>query len=121
LGESRKLLSHSDSSGLLTFQAYNNASTLNGDCEKYFTVGQSAGGNLALAVARRLIVLGRKNEVKGIAAIAPFVVHPDGVPSCYKTQYRSFDELGDGPINTKQAMTQFYGWWCLCINKLSFR
>jgi versiconal hemiacetal acetate esterase len=61
-------------------------------------------------VARRLIVLGRKHEVKGIAAIAPFVVHPDGVPLRYKTQYRSFDELGDGPINTKQAMTQFYGW-----------
>ncbi|KAL2839404.1 lipase/esterase-like protein [Aspergillus pseudoustus] len=88
--------------------AYNNASSLNGDCGRFFTIGQSAGGNLALAVARRLIVLGRKHEVKGTAAIAPFVVHPDGVPLRYKNQYRSFDELGDGPINTKQAMTQFY-------------
>lgn len=95
---------------MLTFQAYNNASTLNGDRERYFTVGQSAGGSLALVVARRLIVLGRKHEVKGIAAIAPFVVHPDGVPSRYMTQYRAFDELGDGPINTKQAMTHFYSW-----------
>jgi versiconal hemiacetal acetate esterase len=110
LGELHNLLSHSDSSGLLTFQAYNNASTFNGDRRRYFTVGQSAGGNLALAVVRRLIVLGRKHEVKGVAAIVPFVVHPDGVPLRYKTQYRAFDELGDGPINTKQAMTQFYGW-----------
>jgi versiconal hemiacetal acetate esterase len=90
--------------------AYNNASTLNGDRGCYFTVGQSAGGSLALALARRLIVLGRKHEVKGIAAIAPFVVHPDGVPSRYTTQYRAFDELGDGPIITKQAMTHFYSW-----------
>ncbi|GFF99700.1 lipase/esteras-like protein [Aspergillus udagawae] len=88
--------------------AYNNASTLNGDRGRYFTVGQSAGGTLALAVARRLIVLGRKHEVKGIAAIVPFVVHPDGVPSRYMAQYRAFDELGDGPVNTKQAMTHFY-------------
>jgi versiconal hemiacetal acetate esterase len=95
---------------LLTFQAYNNASTLNGDRGCYFTVGQSAGGSLALALARRLIVLGRKHEVKGISAIAPFVVHPDGVPSRYTTQYRAFDELGDGPIITKQAMTHFYSW-----------
>lgn len=91
------------------FQAYNNASTLNGDRGRYFTVGQSAGGNIALAVVRRLIVLGRKHEVKGIAAIVPFVVHPDGVPSRYKTQYRAFDELVDGPVLTKRAMNQFYG------------
>lgn len=109
MGELHNLLSHSDRSCLLTFQAYNNASTLNGDRGRYFTVGQSAGGNLALAVARRLIVVGRKHEVKGIAAIAPFVVHPDGVPLRFKSQYLSFHELGDGPINTKQAMTQFYG------------
>ncbi|KAF3391735.1 Versiconal hemiacetal acetate esterase [Penicillium rolfsii] len=84
--------------------AYNSASTLNGDCRRYFTVGQSARGNLALAVARRLI---------GIAAISPFVVHPDGVPSCYRTQYHAFDELGDGPVNTKRAMTQFHGLCCV--------
>ncbi|KAF7177439.1 hypothetical protein CNMCM7691_005692 [Aspergillus felis] len=67
--------------------AYNNASTLNGDCGCYFTVGQSAGGSLALAVARRLIVLGRKHEVKGIAAIAPVVTEaiqaPPGDPDVY--------------------------------------
>ncbi|KAL5333936.1 Alpha/Beta hydrolase protein [Aspergillus crustosus] len=39
--------------------AYNNASILNGDGGRYCTVGQSAGGNLALTLAPRLIVLDR--------------------------------------------------------------
>ncbi|KAL5360716.1 lipase/esterase-like protein [Aspergillus floccosus] len=88
--------------------AYMNATALNGDRERYFLVGQSAGGTLALALMRRLISLGRKDEVKSIAAIVPFALHPEAVPSCYVDRYRSFEECGDGPVNTKQAMSLFY-------------
>jgi versiconal hemiacetal acetate esterase len=82
---------------------------MNGDLERCFTVGQSAGGTLALALVRRLITLRRLHEVRGVAAIIPFVLHPEGVPTRYVDSYRSFDELADGPVNTKRGMSLFYG------------
>ncbi|KAE8312090.1 lipase/esteras-like protein [Aspergillus transmontanensis] len=88
--------------------AYNNATYLNGDRTRYFTIGQSAGGTIALAVVRRLVSLGRERGVRGIAAIVPFVVHPEAVPARYVDRYRAFEEFGDGPVNTKQAMNLFY-------------
>jgi versiconal hemiacetal acetate esterase len=86
-----------------------NAPALNGDCERYFIVGQSAGGALVLTLMRRLISLGRRDEVKGVAAIVPFALHPDAVPSRYVDRYGAFEECADGPVSTKQAMSCFYG------------
>ncbi|GAB1201065.1 hypothetical protein APSETT444_010452 [Aspergillus pseudonomiae] len=88
--------------------AYNNATYLSGDQTRYFTIGQSAGGTIALAVVRRLVSLGRECEVRGIAAIVPFVVHPEAVPARYVDRYRAFEEFGDGPVNTGQAMSLLY-------------
>ncbi|KAF3384573.1 Versiconal hemiacetal acetate esterase [Penicillium rolfsii] len=88
--------------------AYTNAPALNGDRKRYFIVGQSAGGTLVLTLMRRLISLGRKDEVKGIAAIVPFALHPDAVPSRYVEQYRSFEENADSPVSTKEAMNHFH-------------
>ncbi|KAL6228970.1 hypothetical protein BDW75DRAFT_246151 [Aspergillus navahoensis] len=88
--------------------AYMNATALNGDRKRYFVAGQSAGGALVLTLMRRLISLGRRNEVKGVAAIVPFALHPDAVPSRYVDRYRAFEECADGPVNTKQAMRRFY-------------
>jgi versiconal hemiacetal acetate esterase len=88
--------------------AYMNAAALNGDRERYFIVGQSAGGTLVLTLMRRLISLGRRDEVKGVAAIVPFALHPDAVPSRYFDRYRAFEECADGPVSTKQAMSRFY-------------
>jgi versiconal hemiacetal acetate esterase len=86
-----------------------NATALNGDRKKYFVAGQSAGGALVLTLMRRLIFLGRRDEVKGVAAIVPFALHPDAVPSRYVDRYRAFEECADGPVNTKQAMSRLYG------------
>lgn len=82
---------------------------MSGDREKFFTIGQSAGGSLALTLVRRLIAIGRKHEVKGIAAIIPFGIHPESIPSQYKERYRSFDECAESPVSTKQGMKLFYG------------
>jgi versiconal hemiacetal acetate esterase len=86
---------------------------MNADLGRFFTVGQSAGGNLALAVVRKLVTLGRQHEVKGVASIIPFALHPGGVPTRYLDKYRSFDELADGPVSTKRGMTLFYGQYCV--------
>ncbi|KAJ5862332.1 hypothetical protein N7455_006400 [Penicillium solitum] len=88
--------------------AYMNAPALNGDRGRYFVVGQSAGGTLVLTLMRRLISLGRRDEVTGVAAIVPFALHPDAVPSRYVDRYRAFEECADGPVNTKQAMSRLY-------------
>ncbi len=90
-------------------QAYTNATNLNGDCEKYFAIGQSAGGSLALSVVRQLVVLKRKHEIKGVAAIVPFTIHPNAVPRRFLDSYRSYNELKNSPVNTREAMDVFYG------------
>ncbi|KAJ4156100.1 hypothetical protein LMH87_001314 [Akanthomyces muscarius] len=88
--------------------AYNNATNLNGDCDKYFAIGQSAGGSLALSVVRQLVVLKRKHEIKGVAAIVPFTIHPNAVPRRFLDSYRSYNELKNSPVNTREAMDVFY-------------
>lgn len=93
----------------LLLKAYNNATALNGDRTRFFTIGQSAGGSLALTLVRRLINIGRNNEVKGIASIVPFFVHPKHIPGQYLDKYRSFHELEGSPVTTKDAMSRFYG------------
>jgi versiconal hemiacetal acetate esterase len=86
-----------------------NAPALNGDRERYFVIGQSAGGSLVLTLMRRLISLGRKDEVKGVAAIVPFALRPDAVPSRYVDRYRAFEECVDSPVSTKETMSRFHG------------
>ncbi|OQE12810.1 hypothetical protein PENFLA_c062G07428 [Penicillium flavigenum] len=88
--------------------AYMNAPALNGDRERYFVIGQSAGGSLVLTLMRRLILLGRKDEVKGVAAIVPFALRPDAVPSRYVDRYRAFEECADSPVSTKETMSRFH-------------
>lgn len=93
----------------LLLEAYNNAVALNGDRTRFFTIGQSAGGSLALTLVRRLATLGRNHEVKGIASIVPFVAHPKYVPAQYLDKYRSFDGSEGFPVTTKHAMNVFFG------------
>ncbi|UNI17155.1 Versiconal hemiacetal acetate esterase [Purpureocillium takamizusanense] len=87
--------------------AFENASLWKGDQRKYFTIGQSAGGNLALAVANRLLALDRGPEIKGIVSVVPFVVHPSRVPPAYADMYQSFRANEDAPANTAEAMNAF--------------
>ncbi|KAB8076556.1 lipase/esteras-like protein [Aspergillus leporis] len=87
--------------------AIGNASKLGGDPNRYFTIGQSAGGNLALATAHLLIEQGRRSEIKGVAALVPLTVHHENVPPHHTDSHRSHQECADGPVNTAHAMATF--------------
>jgi Esterase/lipase len=63
------------------FHAFRNSSKLNGDIQKYFVIGQSAGAHLALTLANKLVNLNRQGEVRGIAALVPIAAHPDHIPA----------------------------------------
>ncbi|KAJ5126433.1 lipase/esterase-like protein [Penicillium atrosanguineum] len=84
-----------------------NASLFDGDRSRYFTIGQSAGGNLALATAHLLIDQGRRSEIKGVAALVPLAVHPKNIPSHHESSHRSYQECANGPVNTANAMATF--------------
>lgn len=90
-------------------QAWKNASTFNGDPARYFAIGQSAGGHLALALTNKLVTLGRKAEIRGVAALAPITTHPAHVPSKYVDKYQSFNDFAEAPLNTAHSMKTFFG------------
>jgi Esterase/lipase len=96
------------------YQAFRNASKLNGDSQRYFVVGQSAGGHLALALANKLVSLDRQGEVCGIAALVPIVAHPVHIPTEYVDKYRSFNDCANAPMNTAHAMNEFFGLFLFC-------
>lgn len=91
------------------FQAFRNDSKLNGDTQRYFVMGQSAGGHLALALARKLVNLNRQGEVRGIAALVPIAAHPDHIPAQYVDKYRSFKDCANAPMNSARTMIEFFG------------
>jgi versiconal hemiacetal acetate esterase len=105
----RACFNHTDKS-----QAFRNASKLNGDSQKYFVIGQSAGGHLALALANKLVASHRQTEIRGIAALAPIVAHPAHIPSEYVDKYRSFNDCANAPMNSAQAMNEFFGLSLFC-------
>jgi versiconal hemiacetal acetate esterase len=75
-----------------------------------YTVGTSAGGGIALAVANHLIKAGKRSSIKGIAAFVPVTVHPSyGVPSKYKEKYTSYKENATGvPLIDAGTMDTFF-------------
>ncbi|KAJ5387424.1 hypothetical protein N7509_009965 [Penicillium cosmopolitanum] len=79
--------------------AFRNASKLNGDSQRYFVVGQSAGVHLALALANKLVSLDRQGEVRGIAALVPIVALPLHIPTEYLVHAMNelFDSVGASP------------------------
>ncbi|KAJ6001086.1 hypothetical protein N7481_001495 [Penicillium waksmanii] len=77
---------HNDAVDALIW-AWKNVSGLGGDQTRLFTIGGSAGGNLAISVV--LKTLDQEINVTGIVAIVPVTVHPDGVPSKHRSAYKS--------------------------------
>lgn len=95
-----------------TSQAYRHAPTFGGDPKKLYTVGTSAGGALAFAVARK-VVLGQaalpKDAVKGIAAFSPVLFHPEGVPDTYSSQHTAYkDNKENVPIIDVTTLNDFW-------------
>ena len=90
--------------------ARQNAASYGGDPEKFFTIGGSAGGGLALEVANRLVKKPElRNAIKGIAAMVPVTLHYDHVPEELKSKHKSYVENGDGAaVIDKKSMAIFF-------------
>ncbi|EMC91855.1 hypothetical protein BAUCODRAFT_307726 [Baudoinia panamericana UAMH 10762] len=90
--------------------AHKNASSFHADANKFFTIGGSAGGGLALSTANQVIQdSSLKSSLKGIAAIVPVAVHWDSCPDKYKSKYTAYkDNAEDAPVINKQSMADFF-------------
>lgn len=89
--------------------AVKNPSLLKTRPNEAFVFGTSAGGNLALATALRLIDAGQADSLKGIVAVVPVTVAPEVVPENLKSKYTSYTENAERTINSKTGMEAFYG------------
>ena len=90
--------------------ARQNASSFGGDPEKFWSIGGSAGGGIALQVANKLVQdPNLKGAIKGVAAIVPVTMHYDQVPEELKPKYTAYVENGSGaPIIDKKSMELFF-------------
>ncbi|KAF2093842.1 alpha/beta-hydrolase [Rhizodiscina lignyota] len=89
--------------------AFKNAQSLGASPEKAIIAGASAGGQLALGVALRLIDEGKGDLLAGVIAQVPITLHPDAVPESLKAKFTSYDEHAEHTVNTKNAMAAFNG------------
>ncbi|EXJ94727.1 hypothetical protein A1O1_03124 [Capronia coronata CBS 617.96] len=90
--------------------AHQNASSFGGDPNKFYTIGDSAGGALALQVANQLVKEpSQRDAIKGIAALVPCTLHWDHVPAEYQAMYTSYEDNKENvPIIDKGSMKTFY-------------
>lgn len=89
--------------------ALKNAKLLNTTANQVITCGGSAGGNLALSTALKIIDQGLGDTLKGVVAIVPITIAPEAVPEKYKAMYLSYEEHAEHTINTASAMKAFFG------------
>jgi versiconal hemiacetal acetate esterase len=73
--------------------------------------GLSAGANLALCAALKLIDEGFGSFIKGIVAVAvvPVTIDPEFVPEELKGRYTSYEEHAEHTVNMKKGIKAFYG------------
>ncbi|OJJ65608.1 hypothetical protein ASPBRDRAFT_35807 [Aspergillus brasiliensis CBS 101740] len=90
--------------------AWDNASQLKGDQDAFFSIGGSAGGGLALAVANHYAQQPDTDKyIKGVVALVPLTLHWDNVPAEFQEDYRSYVENAtDVPIIDGSSMRTFY-------------
>jgi versiconal hemiacetal acetate esterase len=90
--------------------AHGNASSIGGDSTKFYTIGGSAGGALALEVANRLVKdPSKRDNIKGVAAIVPVALHWSNVPDEYKSMYKAYeDNKSNVPIIDQESMRIFF-------------
>jgi versiconal hemiacetal acetate esterase len=89
--------------------ALKNTTYLNTTPSQAFTFGTSAGGNLALSTALKIIDEGLGETLKGVVAVVPVTIAPEAVPNELKSRYTSYEEHAEHTINTGEAMKVFFG------------
>ncbi|KAG9247155.1 arylacetamide deacetylase [Calycina marina] len=87
--------------------AIENSRLLNTVPNEGITFGTSAGGNLALSVALKLIDTGGAESLKGVATIAPVTVSRHDIPENLKARYTSYNENTKKSIDTEEGMKAF--------------
>ncbi|KAF4949021.1 hypothetical protein FGADI_9306 [Fusarium gaditjirri] len=92
--------------------AFNNADIIGGSHSNMFTIGTSAGGGLALAVARK-VILGETNlltnAIKGVVALCPVAFHPRNIPEKFQAKHVSYKENKDNvPIVDEESLLQMF-------------
>ncbi|KAL9108511.1 MAG: hypothetical protein Q9227_006726 [Pyrenula ochraceoflavens] len=92
--------------------AYQNTDSYGGDKSKAYAIGNSAGGCLALALTRYMLLHPlptMRGTLKGTVAIVPPTLHPDNVPDKYEQQYTAMREFRDNnPIIDQSSVRSFY-------------
>ena len=92
----------------LTFQTFDNIDNIGGDPDLVFTAGNSAGGNLATVVTRRLRDSNRKERIAAQILRVPVVCHPDVYPETLKDPKGSYYSYHDAPILSTKVMDDFW-------------
>ncbi|KAH6672064.1 arylacetamide deacetylase [Halenospora varia] len=87
--------------------ALENSSFLNTTPGQAFTFGTSAGGNLALSVALKVVDEGKGETLKGAVAIVPVTVERVEGERLYGEKYTSYKEHDAHTIDTGEAMKMF--------------
>ncbi|KAH0352685.1 hypothetical protein KCU83_g3392, partial [Aureobasidium melanogenum] len=90
----------------------NNAKSFGGDTTKIYTIGDSAGAMLSLAVARK-VRTGQaevpSDSVRGVVALVPAAWHPDNPPKGYEQEYKAHQENATNvPILDATSVQQFF-------------
>ncbi|KAF2033845.1 carboxylesterase [Setomelanomma holmii] len=94
--------------------AHDNAPSINGDPNKLYTIGGSAGGALSLMLARK-IALGQSSldpsAIKGVVAFVPMAFYPNNVPEQFKATHTSHDENATNvPLIDRHSVDTAYGY-----------
>ncbi|KAK3113876.1 hypothetical protein LTR53_008393 [Teratosphaeriaceae sp. CCFEE 6253] len=89
--------------------AHKNAASFHGSPEKFYTIGGSAGGALALEIALQVVRdPALKASLKGIVAMVPLAVHPAHVPEPYREMYTANQDNAVGtPVIDGESMAIF--------------
>ncbi|EME38960.1 esterase-like protein [Dothistroma septosporum NZE10] len=87
-----------------------NASSFGGDPDKFYTIGGSAGGALALQIANKIKKDPQlKDGLKGVVALVPATTHWEAVPEKYKSKYKAVEDNKTGvPIIDGESMEIFF-------------
>lgn len=91
------------------YWALKNSASLSTTPNQAFTFGTSAGGNLALSTALKVIDAGHGESLKGVVAVVPVTIAPEAVPENLRSKYTSYEEHTEHTINTGLGMKTFFG------------
>jgi versiconal hemiacetal acetate esterase len=92
-------------------KAFETVDKYEGNKSKFYTIGSSAGGCLALTTANKLVENPEtRSSIHGVVALVPPTTHPDNVPSEYISMYKSYTEnADDAPIIDRSSMETYFG------------